>query len=122
MAPLLRAANTIGVIPRANFGVTVKPAFRSNKTYISPRSWASGSSLLPTVIGTFAGVVVEPPHADKIIMGTSANSTKNFVRNERVRKAISFSLNLNERNTGVQHMILHEIMSCFGCCCLLLHF
>src|SRR2546421_7628984 len=52
--------------------------------------------------------------------GTSANSTKNFARNERVRRAISFSLNLDERNTCVQHTILHETVSCFGRC-LLLH-
>src|SRR6266446_1002263 len=68
--------------------------------YISPSSWASGSSLLPTVIGTFVDVLPppelpvfeEPPHAARVSMSTTASNSRDFARNERVREAISSSL------------------------------
>src|SRR2546423_4539534 len=66
--------------------------------YLSPSSWASGSSLLPTVIGTLVDVLPlppvleEPPHAANVSMSTTASNIRDFARNERVRKAISSSL------------------------------
>src|SRR5258708_8238979 len=104
MGEVVSGANRVGVIPRVNFGLTVKAAFVSSKKYISPSSWASGSSLLPTVIGTFVGAGVVPvelpvgelPHADRMSMGMRTSSTKDFAPNERLRRAISSSLNLQK--------------------------
>src|SRR5258707_6703987 len=72
--------------------------------YISPSSWASGSSLLPTVIGTLVDVLPpppeleEPPHAANVSMSTTASNIRDFARNERVREAISSSLKTYMKN------------------------